>query len=88
MCCFAMAIGTGLGFDAPLYIYFIVFPVSTLILALPLTPAGLGVGDMALLEGFYKFGVDKNLGGAFLILVLSSHDGLYANYKTSLFLHH
>ena len=68
MCCFALCIGTGLGFGIPVYTYFIVFPVATLILALPITPAGLGIGDMALIEGFSKFGADKNLGAAFVVL--------------------
>jgi len=68
MCCFAWAVGTGLGFDKPGYIYFIVFPVSTLVLALPITPAGLGLGDGALIGGFVKFGVNKNLGTAFVVL--------------------
>jgi len=68
MCCFAWCIGTGLGFGIPVYAYFIVFPVATLVLALPITPAGLGIGDMALIEGFSKFGADKSLGAAFIVL--------------------
>ncbi len=68
MCCFALCIGTGLGFGIPVYAYFIVFPVATLVLALPITPAGIGVGDLALIGLFAKFGVDKNLGTAFCAL--------------------
>ena len=68
MCCLAWAIGTGLGFGISGYIYFIVFPVATLVLALPITPCGLGVGDGALIGGFLEFGVNENLGTAFVVL--------------------
>jgi len=68
MCGFAWSIGAGLGFGIPGYTYFIVFPVATLVLALPITPGGLGVGDGALIGGFMKFGVNENLGTAFVVL--------------------
>ena len=82
MCCFAWSVGTGLGFGISGYVYFIVFPVATLVLALPITPCGLGVGDGALIEGFFKFGVNKNLGTAFVVLyrfntLLMSIPGLF-----------
>ncbi len=68
MCCFAWCIGLGLGFGIPVYAYFIVFPVATLFLALPITPAGLGIGDAVIIALFAEFGVDKNLGAAFVVL--------------------
>jgi len=68
MCCFALSIGTGLSFGIPAYAYFIVFPVATLVLALPITPAGLGLGDGALIAGFAEFGANKHLGAAFVVL--------------------
>ncbi len=68
MCGFAWSVGAGLGFGIPGYTYFIVFPVATLVLALPITPCGLGVGDGALIGGFMKFGVNENLGTAFVVL--------------------
>lgn len=82
MCCFAWSIGAGLGFGISGYIYFIVFPAATLILALPITPGGLGVGDGALIGGFLKFGVNENLGTAFVVLyrfntLLMSIPGLF-----------
>jgi len=68
MCCFAWCIGTGLNFGIPVYAYFIVFPVATLFLALPITPAGLGIGDAIIIALFAEFGVDKNHGAAFVVL--------------------
>jgi len=68
MCGFAWSVGTGLGFGIPGYTYFIVFPVATLVLALPITPSGLGLGDGALIGGFMKFGVNENRGTAFVVI--------------------
>ncbi len=69
MCVIAWCFGRGLGFEVRWYAYFIVFPIATLILALPISPGGLGTGDLALIEGFKRFGVSDDLGAAFAVLL-------------------
>ncbi len=69
MCIIAWCLGAGLGFDKPMYIYFIVFPLGALILALPVSPSGLGTGELAFIEGFKRFGVDGGPAAAFVVLL-------------------
>jgi len=71
MCVIGWCYGTGLGFDIPFYAYFIVFPIGTLILSLPISPSGLGTGEYTFIWCFSKFGIkeDSGLALAFTLLL-------------------
>lgn len=69
MCFIALFLGKALGFDIDVYAYFIVFPIATLILTMPVTPSGLGTGETAFMVGFKHFGVAEDSSLAFAVLL-------------------
>lgn len=69
MCVVAWCFGTALGFSQPGYIYFIVLPLGTLIMAMPLTPSGLGTGEYAFMKSFSQFGVSEDQSFSFMLLL-------------------
>ena len=70
MCVIGWCFGTGLGFDIPFYAYFIVFPIGTLILSLPISPSGLGTGELSFIWCFSRFGIKEDTGLAFAFTLL------------------
>jgi len=70
MCVIGWCYGTGLGFDIPFYAYFIVFPIGTLILSLPISPSGLGTGEYTFIWCFSKFGIKEDTGLALAFTLL------------------
>ncbi len=52
MVAFVVAIGQAMGVDIPLAAYFFLVPIGTVVQALPISPAGIGVGQAAF---FYLF---------------------------------
>jgi len=69
MCLVVWAFGNALGFDKPGYIYFVVLPLGTLVMALPLTPSGLGTGEYAFMKTFSQFGVSEDQSFTFMVLL-------------------
>lgn len=69
MCVAAVYIGRALSWQIPLYAYFIVFPLATLVLSLPISPSGLGTGEMAFITGFAYFGISRDMSLAFAVLL-------------------
>jgi len=70
MCVIGWCYGTGLGFNIPFYAYFIVFPIGTLILSLPISPSGLGTGELSFIWCFSRFGIKEDTGLAFAFTLL------------------
>lgn len=55
--------GTLLGYHLPLHLYFVAVPIGFMITAIPISPAGIGVGQAAFLFLFNAFqGTESNLG--------------------------
>ncbi len=55
--------GELLGYHLPLHVYFVVVPIGFMITAIPISPAGIGIGQAAFLFLFNVFqGTENNLG--------------------------
>lgn len=52
---FMVSIGSALGFDLPLGVYFFAVPVGFIIMSIPISPGGVGVGQLAFLQLFKIF---------------------------------
>jgi uncharacterized protein (TIRG00374 family) len=59
--------GKWLGLEIPIFVYFVVVPIGFMITAIPISPAGIGVGQAAFLYLFNVFQGDQNNVGAVLI---------------------
>jgi uncharacterized protein (TIRG00374 family) len=70
MCVFAWFCGEALHFEAiSWYTYFVMFPVLTLVLTLPVTPGGLGLTEYFANVWFEKAGEPSGAGLAFMLLL-------------------
>ena len=69
MCFVAWCFGLGLGFSMRWYLYFIIFPILTLIITIPITPSGLGITEVFSALCFTKTGEGKDAGVAFMLLL-------------------
>ena len=72
MCVIGWCFGTGLNFGLDFYAYFIVVPIATLVLSLPISPSGLGTGEYAFIWCFERFGIENNSALAFSLLLRMS----------------
>jgi len=61
-------LGLALGMNIPFYVFLILHPLLTAVRFLPLTPASLGVFELALIWGFIGFGVSPELSFIFGLL--------------------
>jgi uncharacterized protein (TIRG00374 family) len=69
MCVFGWLCGEALHFDIHWYTYFVMFPILTLVLTLPITPGGLGLTEYFANIWFEKAGESAGAGLAFMLLL-------------------
>ena len=61
------ACGEALGIDVPPFVYLLVVVTATIVVSIPITPAGLGVFELAITGLMVAFGVDEAQAAAFAI---------------------
>jgi len=61
------ACGEALGIDVPPFVYLLVVVTATIVVSIPITPAGLGVFELAITGLLVAFGVDEAEAAAFAI---------------------
>jgi uncharacterized membrane protein YbhN (UPF0104 family) len=61
------ACGQALGLDVPVFVYLLVVVTATIVVSIPVTPAGLGVFELAITGLLVAFGVNEAEAAAFAI---------------------
>jgi exopolysaccharide biosynthesis polyprenyl glycosylphosphotransferase len=69
MCVVAMYFGQALQLNMAWHQYFVMFPILTLVLTIPITPSGLGVTELFSQEWFGRLGQGEGAGIAFMLLL-------------------
>jgi uncharacterized protein (TIRG00374 family) len=69
MCVIAWCFGLALGLQMVWHQYFVMFPILTLVITIPITPSGLGLTELFSKEWFDKLGQGAGAGIAFMLLL-------------------
>ncbi len=62
-------LGKALGIDLPLFVFFLLHPLITILMFVPVSPAGLGLMEGGVILAFSFFGITREIGMAFSVLV-------------------
>jgi uncharacterized protein (TIRG00374 family) len=69
-------IGKAIGIELPIILYFLIQPLMTAIMFIPLTPAGIGIAEGSGIGILALFGVSAGVGISFLLLIRALNIGV------------